>query len=127
MGAFFKIVIVSIVLLLVVFVGIMLWLDREHQISFIDNFPGSFETCHGMVSVESSEYKGLLGWFDANEDGWKNYSATIAPGYTYRSANLRIYVHPQFVVVNYQDNGEWRQVKNNSQTDTIYRKCDEGS
>lgn len=103
--------------------AVLLWFDRSQDIDFAVYQPDSWVTCNGEIDKNSVEYDRLNKWLKLNSSNWKNYVATAAPGYFYKSEKIVIYVQKHGVVVNYYDGQNWSQVHKSVDTNGIYDVC----
>ena len=123
MVKFLKIIACVLVAVAVSVFTILLWFDRSQDIDFSVYKPDSWVTCNGQIDKHSVEYDRLNKWLKSNVSSWKNYIATAASGYFYKSEKIMIYVHKDGVVVNYYDGQKWSQVHKSADTNEIYDVC----
>ena len=123
MVKFLKVIVCVLIVVAVLVCAFFLWVDRSQDIDFAVYQPDSWVTCNGEINKDSVEYDRLNKWLKLNSSNWKNYAATAAPGYFYRSEKIMIYVDKHDVVVNYYDGQYWSQVQKSVDTNEIYDVC----
>lgn len=127
MAKFLKIIGVTILLIGAFTIVLLLWLDRSQEIDFTRLLPATLNTCEGEIEQGTREYDTLMLWLALNKSGWRNYPATVAPGYFYRGNKITINVYENGAVINYGIENTWSQVHVQANTESINGTCHKNS
>ena len=97
----------------------------KKSIDFSSKLPMEFELIKYVdgnviekTTIEAGDvdYEWLKSWFGNNNEGWEKDFVTYAPDSLYQSESIKVNVTAGTVVVNYEDEGVWRQVSNKKQS-----------
>lgn len=119
-----KILAGSIVVLVAVSVGILLYWEREQSIDFTMLVSAEIEHCGKSFAPGSLEYQELVAWLRSHQHGWKNTPATYVPRSLYTSPGISVNVLKSDVVINYQSkDGRWNQVIRGKKENELVDTC----
>jgi len=115
----------SVFISAIIFMGasVIFYMDRDQDLNFSRNLPSTLEICGMNIAEKDPQYIALSRWLQANNTEWNSILVSFAPTYVYRGENITINVNPDAVIVNYNVDGEWKQVRRLANTESIFGTC----
>jgi len=114
----------SIIFSIILIIGsVLLYLDRDQKIDFSKHLPNKLTICDKEINEKSAEYIALKTWLATHQLPWNSILVSFAPTYVYYGKDININVNNSAVIVNYSDDGEYKQVVHRADTTEISGKC----